>query len=161
MKFSGKLECLESLVSTIEKKRSEGEKIVFTNGCFDILHLGHVSYLDFARSQGDVLVVGLNSDASVRRGKGASRPIVPEQERAALLLALRSVDHVVIFEEDTPLRLIEAIVPDVLVKGADWAHLVVGREVVEAAGGRVVLADLVEGRSTTDIIETIIARSKT
>ncbi len=144
-----------------ERLRADGQRVVFTNGCFDILHGGHVQYLTAARGQGDVLIVGVNSDASVRRNKGPRRPIVPEDERAALLLALRCVDYVVVFDEDTPERLIETLLPDVLVKGRDWAHNVVGREVVEAAGGRVELADIVAGRSTTNIIERILQTAET
>jgi D-beta-D-heptose 7-phosphate kinase/D-beta-D-heptose 1-phosphate adenosyltransferase len=140
-----------------ERLRAAGKRVVFTNGCFDILHGGHVQYLTAARGQGDVLIVGVNSDASVRRNKGPLRPIVPEDDRATLLLALRCVDYVVLFDEDTPERLVELLLPDVLVKGRDWAHFVAGREAVEAAGGRVVLADLVPGRSTTGIIERILA----
>ena len=138
------------------KWREEGKRVVFTNGCFDILHLGHVTYLSWARAQGDILVVGLNSDASVRRNKGPKRPIVGERDRAALLLSLRCVDYVCIFDEDTPYDLISLIVPDVLVKGRDWAGNVVGSDIVEAAGGRVALADLVAGRSTTGIIECVL-----
>ena len=156
MCLSGKRVDLETMVAERERLRDAGRRVVFTNGCFDILHLGHVQYLTFARRQGDVLVIGLNSDASVRRNKGPKRPIVPEEERAALLLALRCVDYVVLFDEETPEKLIGRLVPDVLVKGRDWAHFVAGREVVEAAGGRVVLADLVPGRSTTGTIERIL-----
>lgn len=134
-----------------------GKALVFTNGCFDILHRGHVAYLEFARAQGDALVVGLNSDESVRRNKGHLRPINREEDRARVLTALRSVDYVVVFDEDEPKTLIEAILPDVLVKGRDWSHYVSGREVVEAHGGRVVLADLVEGKSTTNTIERILS----
>lgn len=135
---------------------AEGERLVFTNGCFDILHPGHVRYLQFARDQGDALVVGLNSDASVRRGKGPKRPINTEEDRAEVLLGLRSVDYVVVFDEDEPRDLIAAVLPQVLVKGKDWAHHVSGRDVVEANGGEVVLADLVEGRSTTSTIERVL-----
>jgi len=138
-----------------DRLKAAGRTLVFTNGCFDILHLGHVTYLEFARAQGDALVVGLNSDASIKRNKGRQRPIVGQADRAQVLAALRCVDYVVIFDEDEPRDLIAAILPDVLVKGADWAHYVSGREIVEAQGGRVVLADLVAGRSTTDIVETI------
>lgn len=137
--------------------RAEGRSLVFTNGAFDLLHAGHVTYLDFARRQGDALCVGLNSDASVRRHKGPRRPIHPEADRARVLAALECVDFVVVFDEDEPRDLIAELVPDVLVKGADWAHYVSGREVVEAAGGRVVLADLVDGRSTTGTIERVLA----
>lgn len=135
---------------------AEGKRLVFTNGCFDILHPGHVRYLQFARDQGDALVVGLNSDASVRRGKGPKRPINTEEDRAEVLLGLRSVDYVVVFDEDEPRDLIAAVLPQVLVKGKDWAHYVSGRDVVEANGGEVVLADLVEGRSTTSTIERVL-----
>jgi len=136
-----------------DRLHTEGRTLVFTNGCFDILHRGHADYLAFARSQGDALVVGLNSDASVRRAKGPTRPVNPEQDRAYVLGSLRAVDFVVIFEEDEPRDLISQILPDVLVKGKDWAHYVSGREIVEANGGRVVLAEMVEGRSTTATIE--------
>lgn len=136
-----------------DRLHTEGRTLVFTNGCFDILHRGHADYLAFARSQGDALVVGLNSDASVRRAKGPTRPVNPEQDRAYVLGSLRAVDFVVIFEEDEPRDLIAQILPDVLVKGNDWAHYVSGREIVEANGGRVVLAEMVEGRSTTATIE--------
>jgi len=152
----------ESKIRTREEMRDErarlktaGCRLVFTNGCFDILHAGHVTYLAFARQQGDALVVGLNSDASVRRSKGPTRPVNPQQDRAFVLAALESVDYVVLFEEDEPKALITELIPDVLVKGSDWAHYVSGRDVVEAAGGRVVLADFVAGRSTTGIIERI------
>ena len=140
--------------------REDGSRVVFTNGCFDILHPGHVSYLEEARSLGELLVVGLNSDASVRRlGKGEERPIMDERERAAVLLGLRAVDYVVIFDEDTPKELIEAIKPDLLVKGGDWPlESIVGREAVERAGGEVRTIKFVEGSSTTDVIERIIER---
>jgi D-glycero-beta-D-manno-heptose 1-phosphate adenylyltransferase len=133
-----------------------GKKLVFTNGCFDILHRGHVAYLAFARAQGDALCVGLNSDASVRRNKGPNRPINPEQDRAYVLGSLRAVDFVVIFDDNEPRELIAQILPHVLVKGRDWAHYVSGREIVEANGGKIVLADLVEGRSTTGVIERVL-----
>lgn len=137
--------------------REAGKCVVFTNGVFDILHPGHVEQLEAARAFGDALVVGLNSDASVRgQGKGSDRPIMPEDARKSLLGALRCVDAVVLFDEDTPLELIRLLEPDVLVKGADYAgREVVGREVVEARGGRVELIPLVEGWSTTAIIEKI------
>jgi len=137
--------------------QAAGKKLVFTNGCFDILHRGHVTYLGFAREQGDALCVGLNSDASVRRNKGASRPINSEQDRAYVLASLRAVDFVVLFDDDEPRELIEQILPQILVKGRDWAHYVSGRDVVEAHGGAVVLADMVEGRSTTGTIERVLA----
>lgn len=136
-----------------DRLHAEGKSLVFTNGCFDILHRGHADYLAFARSQGDALVVGLNSDSSVRRAKGPYRPVNPELDRAYVLGSLRVVDYVVLFEEDEPRDLIAQILPDVLVKGKDWAHYVSGRDIVEANGGRVVLAEMVEGRSTTATIE--------
>ena len=134
-----------------------GRTLVFTNGCFDILHRGHVDYLEFARAQGDALVVGLNSDASVRRNKGDKRPINLEEDRAFILRALRAVDYVVIFDDDEPRALIGRILPDVLVKGKDWSHYVSGRDIVEANGGRVVLADLVEGRSPSSTLDRILS----
>jgi D-beta-D-heptose 7-phosphate kinase/D-beta-D-heptose 1-phosphate adenosyltransferase len=135
-----------------DRLHAEGKTLVFTNGCFAILHRGHVTYLAFARAQGDALCVGLNSDASVRRAKGPTRPVVTQEDRAIVLSALRCVDYVVVFDEDEPRDLIAAVLPDVLVKGKDWAHYVSGRDIVEANGGRVVLADMVEGRSTTAIL---------
>lgn len=140
-----------------ETLRVEGRTLVFTNGCFDILHAGHVDYLSFARKQGDALIVGLNSDASVKRNKGEDRPINNEDDRAYVLAALEAVDYVVIFDDDEPAPLIADIIPDILVKGEDWAHYVSGREIVEANGGRVVLARLVEGRSTTSVIDRILS----
>jgi rfaE bifunctional protein nucleotidyltransferase chain/domain len=133
-----------------------GKKLVFTNGCFDILHRGHVTYLEFARSLGDALCVGLNSDASVRHSKGPNRPINAEQDRAFVLGSLRAVDFVVIFDDNEPRELIARILPHVLVKGRDWAHFVSGRDIVEEEGGKVVLAALVKERSTTGVIERIL-----
>jgi rfaE bifunctional protein nucleotidyltransferase chain/domain len=138
-----------------ERLRAAGRTLVFTNGCFDILHAGHVNYLAFARSQGDALLVGLNSDASVHRNKGPQRPIVPQADRARVLAGLESVDYVTVFDEDEPAALIGRILPDVLVKGEDWAHYVSGRDVVERNGGKVVLAKLVPGKSTTDFVGRI------
>lgn len=146
----------DAMRAEADRLRAAGRRIVFTNGSFDLLHLGHLAYLEFARSQGDCLVVGLNSDASVRRYKGSARPIVPEAERAQMLAGLRPVDYVVVFEEDEPKELIAAVRPDVLVKGEDWAHYVSGRDLVEARGGRVVLAKMVEGKSTSRLIERIL-----
>ena len=156
MDFSGKLLSVDEIKALRATWRKEGRKVVFTNGCFDILHLGHVTYLSWARSQGDLLIVGVNSDASVKRNKGPLRPIVSESDRAALLLSLRCVDYVCFFDEDTPYNLISEIVPDVLVKGKDWAGNVVGSDVVEANGGTVKLADLVANHSTTGIIERVL-----
>ena len=154
--FSGRYLTLEEMIAERQRLKAAGKRLVFTNGCFDILHLGHATYLSWARAQGDALVVAINTDASVRRNKGPKRPIVGQDDRAALLLALRCVDYVILFDEDTPERVIAAIVPDVLVKGRDWAGNVVGSDIVEAAGGEVRLADLVAGRSTTGIIERVL-----
>jgi D-glycero-beta-D-manno-heptose 1-phosphate adenylyltransferase len=139
-----------------DRLKAEGKTVVFTNGCFDILHRGHVTYLEFARAQGDALILGLNSDASVRRGKGPTRPINSQDDRAFVLTGLRAVDGIVVFDEDEPKDLIAKVLPDVLVKGKDWAHYVSGREVVEANGGRVVLAEMVEGKSTTNTIDRVL-----
>ena len=140
----------------IERLRAERQVIVFTNGVFDLLHPGHVRYLRQARALGDALVVGLNSDASVRRNKGEGRPINPEGERAELVAALDCVDFVVIFDEDTPAAIVRACQTDILVKGADWpADQIVGRDTVEARGGRVVLMPVESGYSTTALIEKI------
>ena len=137
--------------------RADGERIVFTNGVFDLLHHGHVEYLEEARALGDRLVIGLNSDASVTRLKGPTRPLVPAEERAELLAALEAVDLVVVFDDDTPLRLIEEVAPDVLAKGGDWSvDRIVGREFVEARGGRVVAIRLREGTSTSTIVKRIV-----
>jgi D-glycero-beta-D-manno-heptose 1-phosphate adenylyltransferase len=137
-------------------RRAAGETIVFTNGVFDLLHPGHVRYLAVARSLGDALIVGVNGDVSVRRNKGASRPITPEHERAEMLAALASVDAVVIFDEDTPAEIVAAVQPDILVKGADWAaDQIVGRDTVEARGGRVVRVPVEQGYSTTTIVERV------
>jgi len=138
--------------------RRQGLVVVFTNGCYDILHPGHIRTLERARSLGDILVLALNSDSSVRRMKGPSRPVIPEHDRAALACALEAVDAVTLFDEDTPRELIAALLPDILVKGSDWSHFVAGREEVEAAGGRVVLLPLEPGYSTTATVEQILAR---
>lgn len=152
----GRTVTLRGLVRELEPLRKK-KKIVFTNGCFDIIHAGHVRYLKKARSLGGVLVVGLNSDSSVRSIKGQTRPIVPQRERAEVLSALECVDFVVVFDEPTPLRLIEAIRPDVLAKGADWAARdIVGAEAVKKGGGRVARITLVKGRSTTNIIRRVL-----
>jgi rfaE bifunctional protein nucleotidyltransferase chain/domain len=140
----------------IERLRAARKTIVFTNGVFDLLHPGHLRYLQHARSLGDALIVGINSDRSVRANKGGNRPITPEGERAETLDALSCVDAVVVFDEDTPHAIITALQPDVLVKGADWAEdAIVGRDVVEARGGRVVRVPVAPGYSTTAIVERI------
>ena len=152
-----KIVTLEDLVTRLDKVRKSGQTIVFTNGCFDIMHVGHVRYLGEARSQGDMLVVGLNSDSSVRAIKGDSRPIVGQDHRAELLASLACVDYVVPFEELDPLRLIQIIKPDVLVKGEDWAEdAIVGAEDVKSMGGKVVRISFVEETSTSGIIQTIL-----
>jgi len=143
------------LVDRRNRWRTEGRRVVFTNGCFDLLHPGHIRLLEAARSLGDILILGLNSDAGVRRMKGPSRPALPEDQRAALAAELDAVDGVVLFDEDTPRELIAALLPDVLVKGADWAHFIAGREEVEAAGGEVVALPLQAGYSTTNLVATL------
>jgi D-beta-D-heptose 7-phosphate kinase/D-beta-D-heptose 1-phosphate adenosyltransferase len=140
----------------VRDRRAAGKRIVFTNGVFDLIHPGHVRYLRAARTHGDVLIVGLNSDASVRRNKGPDRPINSQEERAEVLAALACVDAVSVFDEDTPADIIRRVQPDVLVKGADWpADQIVGRDTVEARGGKVVLERVEQGHSTTAIIEKI------
>jgi len=140
--------------------KREGRRVVFTNGCFDILHLGHVDYLTKARALGDTLVVGVNTDASVQRLKGPSRPVVVESDRASVLAALSAVDYVCLFDEETPAELIRALVPDVLVKGSDWkVDDVVGKDVVEAAGGKVLTIPFLPNHSTSSIIEKILRSS--
>jgi rfaE bifunctional protein nucleotidyltransferase chain/domain len=142
------------LESFVREARAAGKRLVFTNGVFDLLHPGHVRYLQAARAHGDLLIVGLNSDASVRRNKGPERPINPEHERAEVLAALACVDAVSIFDEDTPADIIRRVQPDILVKGSDWpADQIVGRDTVEARGGRVILEPVEQGHSTTRIIE--------
>lgn len=150
MNTKNKILTLEKLKNFLKKAKKEGKKIVFTNGCFDILHSGHVRIIEFAKSQGDLLILGLNSDASVRRLKGPSRPVNKQRDRAIVVSALEAVDGVVLFKEDTPLNLIKTIKPDILVKGADYTkENVVGREYA----GKVVLCPLVKGKSTTNIIK--------
>lgn len=138
----------------IEAQHAAGRAVVFTNGVFDLVHPGHVTYLAAARREGDALIVAINSDRSVRANKGPSRPILPERERAELLAALDVVDAVAIFDDETPAAIVAALQPDVLVKGADWAHdAIVGRDTVEARGGRVVRIDVVPGYSTSAIVQ--------
>jgi len=157
--LSGKIKDIEVLVGILNEHRKKNDKIVFTNGCFDILHIGHIEYIKFARKQGDILVIGLNTDRSVKSLKGPSRPFVSETERARMLAALEDVTYVVLFDEPTPLNLIKAVRPDVLVKGEDWKNAgAVGSEIVESYGGKVVFAPFVEGVSTTNIVSRIIKR---
>ena len=154
----GKVLSREALKKEIDRIRSAGKKIAFTNGCFDILHVGHVRYLREARKMGDVLVLALNSDASVRTIKGDRRPLVPEAERADVAAALESVNYITIFDELTPLELIEYLRPDVIVKGGDWApENVVGRDAVKRWGGCVAIVPETPGASTTSIVEKIIS----
>jgi D-beta-D-heptose 7-phosphate kinase/D-beta-D-heptose 1-phosphate adenosyltransferase len=149
----------EALMQKVLELRQAGQKIVFTNGCFDILHPGHVVYLRTARSLGDVLIVGVNSDRAVRELKGEQRPILNQQERCAVLSGLESVSYVIVFDERTPLNLIKSISPDVLVKGGDWEFdQIVGREEVETNGGQVVLVPFQAGQSTSGIIERVLSR---
>ncbi len=144
----------EKLKKELDRHRTRGEKIVFTNGCFDILHVGHTRYLREAKKLGDVLVLALNSDSSVRAIKGGKRPLIPEDERADVVSSLESVDYVTIFNEHTPLELIEYLKPDIIVKGGDWSEEdVVGREFVKGRGGRIVIIPEIKGASTTNIIE--------
>jgi rfaE bifunctional protein nucleotidyltransferase chain/domain len=155
----GRLLTLQEMKEERLRLRESGQRLVFTNGVFDIIHRGHCEYLQAAREQGDAMVVGLNSDESVRRLKGENKPIVQEEDRAAVLSALHAVDYVVIFGEDTPIHLINELLPDILIKGGDYAlDDIVGRPEVEAAGGEVRTIPLTEGRSSTNIISTIIER---
>jgi D-glycero-beta-D-manno-heptose 1-phosphate adenylyltransferase len=149
----------EELVAARGEWKKSGKKVVFTNGCYDLLHPGHIRLLEQARSLGDVLILALNSDASVQRLKGPSRPLMREHERAEVAAGLAAVDAITIFDEDTPRELIAAVLPDVLVKGADWAHWIAGREEVEAAGGVVMALALEPGYSTTGIVEEILTRN--
>ncbi len=148
----------EGLAGNVQALKRAGKTIVFTNGCFDLLHIGHIRYLKSAKAEGDVLLVGLNSDRSVRQIKGPARPIVSENERAEILASLACVDFVTFFDEPDPLATIQVLMPDVLVKGADWEKdAIVGKDVVEANGGRVVRIPVTEGASTSRIIEKILA----
>lgn len=143
----------QELVDQTSKRQKQGQRLVFTNGCFDLLHVGHVRYLQEAKAQGDLLVVGVNSDASVRRLKGPTRPVQVEGDRAEILAALKSVDYAVLFEEDTPLKLIEQVQPNVLVKGGDWKiDQIVGGDFVQAHGGDVISLSFIDGKSTTNLI---------
>lgn len=149
---------LDQLVTERERLRQAGKTVVFTNGCFDLLHPGHVRYLQQARALGDALIVALNSDRSVRELKGDKRPILAETERSEVMAALACVDFVTVFDEPTPREIISALLPDVLVKGGDWGvDAIVGREEVEAAGGKVMSLAFVEGCSTTDVIQRILS----
>ena len=150
----------EELVRTRAGWKAAGKTVVFTNGCYDLLHPGHIRLLEKARSLGDILILALNTDASVARLKGPTRPLISENERARMALALESVDAVTFFDEDTPRELIADVLPDVLVKGADWAHFIAGREEVEAAGGKVMALALEPGFSTTNIEKELLAKNR-
>jgi rfaE bifunctional protein nucleotidyltransferase chain/domain len=153
----GRLYSRSELLQQRKRWKDEGRTVAFTNGCYDLLHPGHIRLLEHARSLAGVLIVGINTDAGVRRLKGPGRPVLPEQERAEVLAALEAVDAVVLFDEDTPRELIAGLLPDILMKGADWSHFIAGREEVEAAGGKVIAVPLQPGYSTTGILEKILA----
>ncbi|MCP4482104.1 MAG: D-glycero-beta-D-manno-heptose 1-phosphate adenylyltransferase [bacterium] len=156
--FYTKLQQAHELKQALDLLKSQGKKIVFTNGCFDLIHAGHVHYLQKAKDLGDILVIGLNSDTSLKRLKGDSRPLFPEAERAEILSALNSVDFLCLFQEDTPFEIINLLKPNILVKGGDY-HLedIVGRDVVVENGGRVVTIPFLAGKSTTNIIEKVLS----
>jgi len=157
--LKNKLKPLDDLSDIIARVKADGRKVIFTNGCFDILHVGHVRYLQAARALGDCLVIAINSDSSVRGLKGKKRPIVPQGERAELLAALECVDYLTLFEEPDPLNAIKAIKPDSLVKGGDWNEdQIIGGDFVKSIGGQVERIPYIEGASTTNIIEVIIER---
>jgi rfaE bifunctional protein nucleotidyltransferase chain/domain len=152
--------CFYTRSALLDRRRrwkQEGRTVVFTNGCYDLLHPGHIRLLEHARSLGDRLILALNSDASVRRAKGPSRPLIPEGERVELALALEAVDAVILFDEDTPRQLISEVLPDILLKGADWSHFIAGKDEVEAAGGHVLTVPLEPGYSTTNLVDLILS----
>jgi D-beta-D-heptose 7-phosphate kinase/D-beta-D-heptose 1-phosphate adenosyltransferase len=154
-----KIKTKEDLQRIVEDLKRKRKRIVFTNGCFDLLHLGHIRYLEKAKSLGDILVVGVNSDRSVQSLKGPERPILPEEERAEILSGLGCVDYLTVFDEITPFELISSLQPHILVKGGDWTkENTIGREVVERSGGEVVILPFVEGSSSSNLIETILKR---
>ena len=148
-----------TLVAQRQQWRADGRRVVFTNGCYDILHPGHIRLLESARSLGEVLILALNTDASVERLKGPMRPMIPQDQRAQMAAGLAAVDAVTFFDEDTPRELIAEVLPDFLVKGADWSHFIAGREEVEAAGGQVLALPLEPGYSTTNLVDLVNARS--
>ncbi len=154
-----KIKTKEGLHQILQDLKKRGKKIVFTNGCFDLIHIGHVRYLEKSKTLGDILVVGVNSDQSVRNLKGPKRPILPEEERTEVLSSLGCVDYITVFDELTPFELISSLQPDILVKGGDWTkEAIVGKEVVERLGGEVVILPFEEGSSTSNLIETILKR---
>jgi len=154
-----KIKGRKTLLRIIKDLKAKGKRIVFTNGCFDLLHIGHIRYLEEAKALGDVLVIGVNSDSSVRKLKGPKRPILPEEERTEILSGLGCVDYITIFDERDPLKLITSLHPDVLVKGGDWTKdQIVGSEVVERSGGEVVILPFVQGASTSNLINIILKK---
>jgi len=154
-----KIKTKEDLHRIVEDLKKKGKRIVFTNGCFDLIHIGHIRYLEKAKTLGDILVVGMNSDRSVQNLKGPKRPILPQEERAEILSGLGCVDYITVFDEQTPLELISSLQPHTLVKGGDWTkETTVGKEVVERSGGEVVILPFEEGSSTSNLIETILKR---
>lgn len=157
LKSLGRLYSRSELLEQRTRWRDKGLKVAFTNGCYDVLHPGHIRLIEYARSCGDVLIVGINTDAGVKRLKGRSRPLIAEGERAELLAALEAVDAVILFDEETPRELLAELLPDVLMKGADWSHFIAGREEVEAAGGKVIAAPLRSGYSTSSILDKLLA----
>ncbi len=158
---SAKIKPLDELVCELDRLKQQERRIVFTNGCFDLLHTGHTRYLEAARSYGDVLVVAVNSDSSVKKIKGDKRPLLPQDERAELLAALSVVDYVLVFDEPDPHHILSSIVPDILVKGGDWApDEIIGRDIVETAGGKVIVVPEIPGRSTSKIIQSILNQHK-
>ncbi len=156
----GRLYSRDELIAVRAEWKRAGKTVVFTNGCYDVLHPGHIRLLESARSLGDVLILALNTDASVRRLKGPSRPLLTQDVQAELAAALEAVDAVTFFDEDTPRELIAVVLPDVLIKGADWSHFIAGREEVEATGGRVTMVPLEPGYSTTNIVGEILKRHR-
>ncbi len=155
-----KIKDLDTLIKTVSLQKKEGKKIVFTNGCYDLIHVGHIRCFQESKKLGDKLIVALNSDRSVRTLKGPNRPIIPEEERAEIVAAMESVDYVTIFDQDNPLEIIAAVKPDILVKGGDWSlDTIVGRDIVESYGGKVLPLPLVPGVSTTRIIESILSHA--
>jgi rfaE bifunctional protein nucleotidyltransferase chain/domain len=154
----GQIYTREQLIAVRAEWKRAGRKVVFTNGCYDVLHPGHIRLLEAARSLGDILILALNTDSSVQRLKGPTRPLISQSQRAELAAALQAVDAVTFFDEDTPRDLIAAVLPDVLIKGADWAHFIAGREEVEAAGGQVLALPLEPGYSTTGILDEVLTR---
>jgi D-glycero-beta-D-manno-heptose 1-phosphate adenylyltransferase len=149
----------EELIDARQNWRRAGKQVVFTNGCYDLLHPGHIRLLESARSLGDILILALNTDSSVQRLKGPKRPLLDQEQRASVALAIEAIDAVTFFDEDTPRELIAAVLPDFLVKGADWSHFIAGREEVEAAGGTVLALPLEPGYSTTSVVDEILKRS--